>query len=164
MPDVKPLTMTPEREGHIRSWIALDYHDPGSHVAKVRDCVAEIDALRAKLAEVEQMYADMKACADRENSAVFALAASQAREAKLREAMEHVMYATEDDRLTAFANGAGLLEEPSDTSALREMLTRAATEAWDVALKPHTADFSVDHRGLDCAAIVARILSEGGGK
>jgi len=102
----------------------------------------DADATRARLAEVERerdearrLHAEMCAIANERSSSVFKLAASQAREARLREAGDIVFArlfywcemhgALPEDRAALDAIRTALASAPGSTDALREVCERA---------------------------------------
>ena len=163
---MKPITMSEEQEASHRMTVdtlRLDAEPVYVHEAS-EAFEKEIDALRARLAEVER-----------------ALAASQAECAKLREALapdecDVTMDGEHEPGCRACANRAAAISAPSDDSALREVCEKVAECVREACSKcvacdvPHPAYHmptiyaACDYiRALDLSAIIARVL-EGGSK
>ena len=152
---MKPITMSEEQEASHRMTVdtlRLDAEPVYVHEAS-EAFEKEIDALRARLAEVER-----------------ALAASQAECAKLREALapdecDVTMDGEHEPGCRACANRAAAISAPSDDSALREVCEKVAKDAWEAGCRPNypLMDATISARDRDLSAIIARVL-EGGSK
>lgn len=129
---MKPLTMTEEQERTLRALAAI----PGS----TADLLAEVDALRAKLAEVEgerDRFVEQEAacCPEDVGFPEFIdvltrkLAASQAEARALRGALSLIADGAADPTpLMAYAKKA-LATPPGDDAALREVCMKAMEAA-----------------------------------
>lgn len=150
---MKPITMSEEQEASHRMTVdtlRLDAEPVYVHEAS-EAFEKEIDALRARLAEVER-----------------ALAASQAECAKLREALapdecDVTMDGEHEPGCRACANRAAAISAPSDDSALREVCEKVAKDAWEAGCRPNypLMDATISARDRDVSAIVARVLKGG---
>lgn len=148
---VKPLTMSEEQEAALRA-MAQRHEEryPGEGIVSAADALrawAEVDALRTKLAETEA-WLDANKLAAGEAVAEYAelqvtLAASQARERELREAL--------DELLTVAAwRGDDVLPQPEDDPVLWTARMQTAWEEAREALAAPTSDTAL--RGLMRAA------------
>lgn len=165
---MKPLTMSEEREALVRETHGecnLHRKECGAF-----DMLAEVDALRAKLAEVEAerdaatIRAHLVDVAAEHESAfnLTSLAASQARERGLREAGTEVVKAQdnfdgpEDRRLGKAIQAIDeLCSAPTDDSALRAVCVRVAGGIWALAAPSREMDSTA------CIAFVNEVLGPG---
>lgn len=100
----------------------------GERVASER---AHSARLAERVAELEQMYAEMKDAADKGSKSVFALAAEQAENARLREALDRLRDLAEiglpmKATLVHAITHDVLAQSPSSNAALREVCRRVA--------------------------------------
>lgn len=152
---MKPLTMSEEKEQVDRDQAARAVM---VGVPLLRRAYAEVDALRAKLAERMLVAGQV---ADDWNATRLALAASQAEVRELRERAGNVVeshYSGDSSALLSVNIDclSAALARPTSDTALRGLLRRVGVQVWIAARGP----WEKRHRSTDIATIVNEVLGE----